>query len=139
MADEKMLTSDEAEKLLKEWADYLELDTERSLYAELVEGLRMPVRKQRLTFDLESETFRYQLIKPVDGHQIVEIKEATFQQKQIIERYKDSESIQSAQAVLSRYTDLSPAQVGMLKDRDAQKINMVVMGFLAQTEPSAKR
>ena len=89
----KKLSSEQAEALLLEWAEYLELDTDRDLYADLVDELRMAVRLERLTFEVESETFRYQLIKPVNEKGIVEIKECDFNDKKVIQRFKDSESI----------------------------------------------
>ena len=131
-------TREEAEGLLKDWADYMELDTDRQLYTDIVDELKMTVRNNRLTFDIEDEVFKYQLIKPVDGVQIVEIKECSFKQKKIIQRYKDSESIDSAGAMLSKYTNLSIEQVNELKDRDINKINAVVLGFLAQVSPGGK-
>ena len=135
---EEKKTREEAEGLLKQWADYLELDTDRKLYADIVEELKMSVRNNRLTFDIETEVFSYQLIKPVDGVELVEIKECDFNQKKVIQRYKESESIDSAGAMLSKYTKLSIEQVGKLKDRDINKINAVVLGFLAQMDPGGK-
>ena len=137
MATEK-LTREEAESLLKEWADYLELDTDRQLYTDIVDELKMSVRNNRLTFDVENEVFKYQLIKPVGDVQIVEIKECNFKAKKVIQRYKDNESIDSAGAMLSKYTNLSIEQVDKLADRDVNKINAVVLGFLAQVAPSVK-
>ena len=137
MATEK-LTREEAESLLKEWADYLELDTDRQLYTEIVDELKMSVRLNRLTFDIEAETFKYNLINPVDDVHIVEIKECDFKAKKVIQRYKDNESIDSAGAMLSKYTNLSIEQVDKLADRDVNKINAVVLGFLAQVAPSVK-
>ena len=131
-------TREEAEGLLKEWADYLELDTDRQLYTDIVDELKMTVRNNRLTFDIEEEIFKYQLIKPVDDVQIVEIKECNIKQKKIIQRYKDSESIDSAGAMLSKYINLSIEQVDKLMDRDINKINAVVLGFLAQVSPGGK-
>lgn len=133
-----LLTRELAEGLLREWADVLELDTDRQLYTDLVDELKMSVRKQRLIFDIETEVFSYQLIKPVDGVNIVEIKECDFNQKKIIQRYKENESIESAGAMISKYTNLTIEQVGKLKDRDINKINAVVLGFLAQTAPGGK-
>ena len=137
MATEK-LSREEAEGLLKDWADYLELDTDRQLYTEIVDELKMSVRLNRLTFDIETETFKYNLIKPVDDVHIVEIKECDFKAKKVIQRYKDNESIDSAGAMLSKYTNLSIEQVDKLADRDVNKINAVVLGFLAQVAPSVK-
>ena len=137
MATEK-LTREEAESLLKEWADYLELDTDRQLYTDIVDELKMAVRNNRLTFDIEDEVFKYVLLKQIDDVQIIEIKECNFKQKKVIQRYKDNESIDSAGAMLSKYTNLSIEQVDKLKDRDVNKINAVVLGFLAQVSPGGK-
>lgn len=134
----EMLTTEDAEAKLALWADHMELDTSRSLYDDLVEELRMSVKKQRMTFDVESETFRYQLIKPVNGKNVVEIKECSFNDKKILQKYKETESIESARAMVSKYTNLSQDDVGELKDRDINKINAVIMGFLAQIAPSKK-
>lgn len=136
--DKQKLSSEEAEGLLRQWADYLELDTDRDLYADLVDELRMSVRLQRLTFDQESETFRYQLINPVGGKGIVEIKECDFNDKKVIQRFKDSESISAAGAMLSKYTNFTAEEIGQLKERDVTRVNAVVIGFLAQMAPGKK-
>ncbi len=134
----KKLSSEEAEALLLEWAEYLELDTDRDLYADLVDELRMAVRLERLTFEAESETFRYQLIKPVNEKGIVEIKECDFNDKKVIQRFKDNESIAAAGAMLSKYTNFTAAEIGELKERDVTRVNAVVIGFLAQMAPGKK-
>ena len=129
------ISNEAAEELLERWADYLELDTDREMYQEIVEELRLPVKKKRLNFDEETEVFRYQLIKPIDGIEIVEIKECTFADKKVIQRFKKNEKLDSAGAMLSKYTNLTAEQIGGMKDRDINKINAVVLGFLAQMAP----
>lgn len=136
--DDKKLSSEEAEKLLKNWADHLELDTDRELYTDLVEELRMPVRLQRLTFDEDTETFKYLLINALNGKGIVEIKECDFNAKKVIQRFKETESIAAAGAMLSKYTNLTAEEVGELKERDVTRINAVVLGFLAQMASGGK-
>lgn len=138
--DEKKdkLSAEDAEDLLKSWAELLELDTDRELYTDLVDELRMPVRLQRLTLEEETETFKYLLINAVNGKGIVEIKECDFNAKKVIQRYKESESIAAAGAMLSKYTNLTAEEIGQLKERDVTRINAVVLGFLAQMAPGGK-
>ena len=51
---EGKLSREAAEEILKEWAEFLELDTDREMFDDLIEELRMPVRNQRLTFEKET-------------------------------------------------------------------------------------
>ena len=129
------ISNEAAEELLKRWADFLELDTDGKLYKAIVEELRLSVKKSRLTFDEETEIFRYHLIKPIDEIEIVEIKECTFSDKKFIQKFSKKQTMDSAEIMLGKYTKLSVEQVGKLRDRDINKINSVVMGFLAQVAP----
>ena len=132
-------TREEAEGLLKEWADFMELDTDRQLYNDLVEELRGPVKKNRLNFNSEDETFTYQLIKPISGKEIVTIAECDYKAKKVLQGYKDKEGVLMSMKTISIYTDLSVEEVEQLKDRDRNHITAVVMGFLAQTAPGTNQ
>ncbi len=140
MSEEKkaLLSKEEAEEKLTLWAEHMELDTDRELFEDIKEELTFSVRKNRLSFDEETEVFKYLLISPVNGKQLVEIKECTFEDKKILQRFKDEQSIEAAGASLVKYTNLTTADVNQLKDRDVSKVNAVIMGFLAQTAPSRK-
>ena len=131
-------TREEAEGLLRSWADYMELDTSRELFDDLVEELRMPVMKNRLTFDMDTEIFSYQLIKPVGEKQIVDIEECDFKAKKVLQSYKDKEGVLMSMKTISIYTNLSIDEVESLKDRDRNHITAVLMGFLAQTAPGVR-
>ena len=135
----KKLSREKAESLLKEWAEYLELDPDRDLYDDLVEELRMPVRMQRLTYDIETQVFKYQLFCPVDGKGIVELKDCDFEAKEVIENYKEKESVKSSRALLSQYTNLTIGETAKLKTRDSNIMTAVTLGFLAQTAPGRKK
>ena len=126
---------EEAEGLLKEWADYMELDTTRDLYDDMVEELRGSVMNNRLNFDMDTETFSYHLIKPVGNKEIVSIEECDYKSKKVLQGYKEKEGVLSAMKTISIYTDLSVDEVEQLKDRDRNHITAVLMGFLAQTAP----
>ena len=100
-------TREQAEGLLRSWADYMELDTSRELFDDLVEELRMPVMKNRLTFDMDTEIFSYQLIKPVGEKQIVDIEECDFKSKKVLQSYKDKEGVLMSMKTISIYNNLS--------------------------------
>lgn len=134
----KMISREEALDLLTLWAESMELDTDRDLFKDIVEELSLPVRKERISFDEQSETFKYLLITPVNGKTLVSIKECTFEDKKILQKFADDESISAAGASMVKYTNLTTSDVNELKDRDISKINAVIMGFLAQTAPSKR-
>ena len=135
----KLLPREQAERMLRSWAEDLELDPDRDLYADLVEELRMPVRTQRLTFDVEAQVFKYQLFSPVNGKGIVELKDCDFEAKEVIENYKDKETVKSSSALLSQYTNLTIEETKKIKTRDSTIMTAVTLGFLAQVAPGRKR
>lgn len=131
-----IISRDEAEKMLESWADILELDTKRELYSNVLDELTGVVEKGRLTFDEESEIFKYRLLKPVDGKELIEIHETTLKEKKALQRYKENESMEAAIMMVTKHTNLTFKQVEMLKSRDLNKINAVIIGFLTQTAMS---
>ena len=134
----KLISRERAEEMLCEWAEFLELDPDSELYDDLIKELRMPVRTQRLDFDVETQTFKYQLFSPIDGKGIVILKDCDFEAKEVIENYKEKETVKSSRALLSQYTDLSVEQAGKIKTRDSNIMTAVTLGFLAQVAPGRK-
>ncbi len=134
----KLISREQAEKMLSEWAEFLELDPDSELYDDLVKELRMPVRTQRLDFDIETQTFKYQLFSPIDCKGIVILKDCDFEAKEVIENYKEKETVKSSRALLSQYTDLSIEQTAKIKTRDSNIMTAVTLGFLAQVAPGRK-
>lgn len=139
-AKQAVMTRDEAEKQIHDWADFFEVDTDRAFFADVVDELVMPVKKGRLDLDYETGAFKYRLIKPIEHQnstkEIIEIKEGRFGLNKAIERYKDSESTSQAAALLGKRTGLDNAEVELLSDRDITKINAVILGFFVQTKSS---
>ena len=134
----KLLSRERAEEMLCEWAEFLELDPDSELYDDLIKELRMPVRTQRLDFDVETQTFKYQLFSPIDGKGIVILKDCDFEAKEVIENYKEKETVKSSRALLSQYTDLTIEQAAKIKTRDGNTMTAVTLGFLAQVAPGRK-
>ncbi len=136
--DTKVISREQAEKMLCEWAEFLELDPDGELYDDLVKELRMPVRTRRLEFDIETQTFKYLLFSPIEGKGIVVLKDCDFEAKEVIENYKEKETVKSSRALLSQYTDLTVEQAGKIKTRDSNIMTAVTLGFLAQVAPGRK-
>lgn len=131
----KQLTRDEAEKKLKDWANVVELDTERELFKQIVEELRYPVQLGKIDFEEESETFKLVLSSKIEGLSIAEIKSCDFGAKRVLQKYKDHESIDQARAMIAAYTGMSEGEIKQLKDRDISRINAIILGFITQTDP----
>ncbi len=134
----KLISRELAEGMLKRWAEYLELDPDSELYDDLIKELRMPVRTQRLTFEIETQVFLYQLFSPIGEKGIVELKDCDFEAKEVIENYKEKETVKSSRALLSQYTDLTVEQTAKIKTRDSNIMTAVTLGFLAQVSPGRK-
>lgn len=137
------MTNDEAVEAIEKWADYWDLDPDRELFKVVVDELRYQVKRERLSFDQDEEVFRYQLKKSIKSGDeeigIVEIRQTTMEDKKILQKYKDDESIQAATAMMSKYTGLKVSEVGKLFDRDTSVINAVISGFITQILPEKKR
>lgn len=136
------LSKEEAEALIEEWADAVELDTDRQLYTDIKEELRMPVKLQKLSFEPETEIFSLVLkakIKDKDKEIcIVEIKSCDMAAKRVLQSYKENESIDQARAMIGAYTGLKEAQIKQLKDLDINRINAIILGFIMQVDPGKK-
>lgn len=141
MSDEKQeqeqstqqMSRDEASALLKDWADFLEIDTEGERFADSLNVLVHPVLKGRLDFDRETERFRYQLLHPIQHQnstkEIVEIRELDYDRSKVLDRFKESESVGQAVALIARSCDLQIAEAEKLVNRDIRKLNAVILGF----------
>jgi len=129
------LSRDEAEKKLRDWADVVELDTERELFKNIVEELRYPVQLKKIDFEEETETFKLVLSSKIEGRAIAEIKSCDFGAKRVLQKFKDNESIDQARAMIAAYTGMSEGEIKQLKDRDISRINAIILGFITQTDP----
>jgi hypothetical protein len=132
--EKEEMTREAAELKMREWAVFLDLDTKRKLFSDLVEELVYFVQKERLDFDYESETFKYILRKPISGgKKIVEIHETTLDEKKSLGSYEESERTERAKALLSKHTNFTSKEIGMLGTTEQGRITAIVMGFLAQS------
>lgn len=140
-AKEKMNRQD-AEDKIREWADWLEVDTELEHFQDVIDEILLAVKKERLTFDKDEDIFKYKLIKPIlkqddsGSIEIVDIHETSFNDNRVIQRFKKSESIDQATALLAKAIGIEPGFVSRLKQRDISTINAVILGFFVQAAPT---
>lgn len=139
-AKQAVMTRDEAEAKIREWADYLEVDTERAFFSDVVDELIMPVKKGRLDLDYDSGIFRYRLIKPIEHQnsikEIVEIREGNLgDSRAVIDRHKNNEANQMV-ALTAKRTGLEMAEVEQLSDRDITRISAIFQGFFVSPKSS---
>jgi len=132
----------EAEKLLYDWADILEVDTSKNSFKDVVEELALAVQKERLTFDEATEQFKYQLLKPIEKQDgsgsisVIDIRETSLNDNKSIQRFKENESVDQAMMLISKSCGIELGFASRLKQRDVSKINAVVLGFFVQAAPS---
>lgn len=125
----------ESVQLLREWGEELEVDVDSKEFEDVVQALKIPVRKENLGFDAEKRQFGYVLFYPIekkDGSQPITkltIQSTTMEEKRGIQNYKESQKIDQALAMIAESTGLDIGFAGRLKDKDITRINAVVMGF----------
>ena len=133
-----MMSREEAEQKLKEWAEYLELDIQRSFFEDVLDALTFPTMKGRLDFRYEDETFLYRLIKPIQHtntmKETVEIFETKYESTKVLDRIKENQKHERAAALMTRRTNLLMPEVEQLSQRDEGTISAIVLGFFGQTK-----
>jgi len=136
--EEKSMMSDiEAIDLIKSWGDILDVDTESEGFLDVIEEIKMSVRKEKLAFDEDSMSFKYVLLSPIikqDGGKIstVTISEMDMEAKREAQKFKDNQSVDKAIAMLAASLGIENGFAGRIKDRDAGRINAVILGFFVQ-------
>lgn len=128
------LSEIEAIELLKEWGEELEVDVESKEFEDVINALKIPVRKENLVFNPDKMNFSYVLFYPIekkDGSKIsaIEISSTEMDKKRVIQTFKDSQKIDQAMAMIAESTSLDIGFVGRLKDKDISRINAVITGF----------
>lgn len=132
-----MLSKEAARDLIEKWADGLSIDPESDKFQDVIEAIQYSVRKEQLTFDEEDGIFKYVLKSPIvkkDGSKsisIVNISEMDMNQRKVVQKYKDNESIDQAVALMAQSLNMEEETgfVARIKGRDCDIINAVIMGF----------
>jgi hypothetical protein len=137
-SEKKAITRKDAETLLLQWGESLEVDVESDGFQKVIKQLAMAVMKERLSFDEMKRVFTYQLISPIekkDGSgsiEILTIKELSMQETKVVQRFKESESIQQSEALIAESCGLELGFAGRLLQRDVGNINGVIVGFFVK-------
>jgi hypothetical protein len=128
-------TKDEAIVKLKEWAEWLDVNTDTADFAEAVETLVKPVMSERLDFDADKEIFRLKLASPIvmekGNRELLEIRELTLDDKRSVQRYKDNEKIDMVEAIYAKAAGISLAEASKLKGRDFSVITAINQVFFS--------
>lgn len=129
------ISKEDAEKRIKDWADYLDVNTETEEYIGAVETLVVPVMKERLDFDIDKGVFRYKLAKPLElattKREMVEIRELELDEKRSIEKFKDSEKISIIEAIYGKSAGLTLAESSKIRGRDLTVIATINQVFFS--------
>jgi hypothetical protein len=132
---ENKITKDDAIAQLKDWADFLDVNTETDDFTAALDVLVKPVMSERLTFDLDREVFILKLAAPLEmansKKEMVEIKELTLDEKRGIERFKDSEKISMVEAIYAKAAGLSIAEASKIKGRDFSVVTAINQVFFS--------
>ncbi len=131
--EKKKLTRDEAEEIIRDWADYFEADNEDT--NDAIKTLSGAVMNERLSFDKETKKFRLKLFEPIEFEnlpkiEIVEFQALNLSDMKVVQRYKDSESIDRTTAMLARSSGLPIGSASRMHSKDVAVFNEINTIFL---------
>jgi hypothetical protein len=132
---EQKITKEEAIATIKEWAEFLDVNTDTEDFTSALDVLVLPVMSDRLAFDADREVFTLKLASPIvmekSTKEIVEIKELTLEEKRAIERFKDTEKISMVEAIYAKAAGLTIAEASRIKGRDFSVITAINQVFFS--------
>ncbi len=132
---EQKITKEEAIATIKEWAEFLDVNTDTEDFTAALDVLVRPVMSERLAFDADREVFTLKLASPIvmekSTKELVEIKELTLEEKRAIERFKDTEKISMVEAIYAKAAGLSIAEASRIKGRDFSVITAINQVFFS--------
>jgi hypothetical protein len=132
---EQKITKEEAIATIKEWAEFLDVNTDTEDFTSALDVLVRPVMSERLAFDADREVFTLKLASPIvmekSTKEIVEIKELTLEEKRAIERFKDTEKISMVEAIYAKAAGLTIAEASRIKGRDFSVITAINQVFFS--------
>ena len=144
----ELMTEKEAFQLIREWADDLEVRLKDEDFEDLQREIWLEVKKERLSYDPDSETFNYVLKKPIltkDGAvkmSMIKIIESDMNGKRNIKKHKeDIDTVAEMFKSYCRDSEGNEIELGFItriKDRDQAIISAVILGFFVQAVPSSK-
>ena len=133
---EGKITRAEAVEKIKEWAMMLEAtDPGAEGFDGAIEPLILPIMNGRLDFDIDMNRFTLKLIKPLVGEktktEVVQIHELDIKEKKIVQRYKDTDTVDKSEALLAQGCDIPLGDASKIGSRDQSVISAVLTVFFS--------
>jgi len=144
--EKKEMSQKEAFAMLREWGDDLEVRLLDDDFHEVQKELWMAVKKERLVYDKETETFTYALKKPIIDKStgqsvisIIKIHESDMNDKRAMKKEKEdidaNANMFKAYCKTSEMEEIEHGFMTRIKDRDQLIISAVILGFFVQAVP----
>ena len=126
----------EAIERIKDWAIQLEAtDPGAKGFDEAIEPIILPVMNGRLDYDIETGSFTLKLIKPLIGEktkvEVITLHELTLAEQKVIQRYKDAEGVDKAEALIAKAADIALGDAAKLGSRDLNAASAVITVFFS--------
>ena len=126
----------EAIEKIKDWAIQLEAtDPGAKGFDEAIEPIILPVMNGRLDYDIETGSFTLKLIKPLIGEktkvEVITLHELTLAEQKVIQRYKDTDGVDKAEALIAKAADIALGDAAKLGSRDLNAASAVITVFFS--------
>lgn len=126
----------EAIEKIKDWAIQLEAtDPGAKGFDEAIEPIVLPVMNGRLDYDIETGFFTLKLIKPLIGEktkvEVITLHELTLAEQKVIQRYKDTDGVDKAEALIAKAADIALGDAAKLGSRDLNAASAVITVFFS--------
>ena len=130
------LNRQEAKEKIIEWAGLLEAtDPGAEGFNDAIEPLLLPVMNGRLDYDIATGLFTLKLIKPLAGEktkiEVITLHELTLSEQKVIQRYKDAEGVDRAEALIAKAADIALGDAAKIGSRDLNAASAVLTVFFS--------
>ena len=130
------LNRQEAKEKIIAWAGLLEAtDPGAEGFNEAIEPLLLPVMNGRLDYDIATGLFTLKLIKPLTGEktkiEVITLHELTLSEQKVIQRYKDAEGVDRAEALIAKAADIALGDAAKIGSRDLNAASAVLTVFFS--------
>lgn len=131
-----MISRQEAKEKIIGWAAQLEAtDPGADGFDAAIEPLIIPVMNERLDYDIETGNFTLKLIKPLKGEksqiEVLSLHELTLAEQKVIQRYKDTDGVDKAEALIAKAADIALGDAAKLGSRDLNAATSVLTVFFS--------
>ena len=89
----------------------------------------------RLDYDIATGLFTLKLIKPLTGEktkiEVITLHELTLSEQKVIQRYKDAEGVDRAEALIAKAADIALGDAAKIGSRDLNAASAVLTVFFS--------